>query len=171
MSGQPEFVRPAPTDVPALLEETLSKASGLADRKWALVGTPQALLADLDAQRVTQALLVLADNAAHHTAPGDRIVLGAGADAATLRLRVADTGTGVALADRGRIFARFARGNGSARRSDGAGLGLAIASAIAGAHGGHVEVSDGVGTGLPGQSGPGATFTLVLPLRAESEVR
>ncbi|MEJ2888707.1 sensor histidine kinase [Actinomycetospora aeridis] len=168
---QPEFVRRAPTEVPALLEETLRKASGLADRQWALVGAPEAVLADLDAQRVTQALLVLADNAAHHTVPGDRIVLGAAADDATLRLRVADTGTGVPAADRERIFARFARGSGAARRSDGAGLGLAIAGAIAGAHGGHVEVSDGVGTGLPGQSGPGATFTLVLPLRAESEVR
>ncbi|MEJ2862678.1 sensor histidine kinase [Actinomycetospora flava] len=166
---QPEFVRPAPTDVPALLEETLRKASGLADREWALVGAADPLVADLDAQRVTQALLVLADNAAHHTVPGDRIVLGAGADGSSLRLRVADTGTGVPVADRERIFARFARGSGPVRRSDGAGLGLAIAGAIAGAHGGHVEVSDGVGTGLPGQSGPGATFTLVLPLRQSSE--
>jgi two-component system, OmpR family, sensor kinase len=100
-------------------------------------------------------------------------VLGAAADGSSLRLRVADTGAGVAAADRERIiarFARFARGSGAARRSDGAGLGLAIASAIAGAHGGHVEVSDGVGTGLPGQTGPGPTFTLVLPLRADREV-
>ena len=32
-----------------------------------------------------------------------------------------------------------------------------------------VEVGDGVGTGRDGQSGPGATFTLVLPLLQSSE--
>jgi two-component system, OmpR family, sensor kinase len=167
---QPEFVSPAPTDVTALLEETLRKASGLADREWAVLRPAGPLVVDLDAQRVTQALLVLADNAAHHTAPGDRIVLGADTDRTSLRLRVADTGAGVAGADRERIFARFARGSGATRRSDGAGLGLAIAGAIAAAHGGRVELSDGVGTGLPGQTGPGATFILVLPLHPGTEV-
>lgn len=161
---QPSFVHPEPTDVDALLDETLVKARALADRRWERTdGGATGLVGVLDAQRLTQALLVLADNAAHHTGPGDRIVLGARRDEGALRLRVADTGTGVAAADRDRIFERFARGDGS-RRSDGAGLGLAIATAIAAAHGGRVELGDGIG-GAPGDTGPGATFTLVLPHR------
>lgn len=166
---QPTFVRPEPTDVEALLAETLTKATGLADRDWGRLGDAHGLVVALDAQRVTQALLVLADNAAAHTGPDDRIVLGVEHDGTELHLRVADTGTGVPAADRSRIFERFARGNGAApRRSDGAGLGLSIAAAIAGAHGGRVELSSGVGSGIAGQTGPGATFTLVLPAPSRS---
>ena len=48
-----------------------------------------------------------------------------------------------------------------ARRSEGAGLGLAIVRAIAEAHGGRVELESRVGHG--------ATFTLVLPLDGGEE--
>ncbi|NJK61928.1 MAG: ATP-binding protein [Synechococcaceae cyanobacterium SM2_3_1] len=57
------------------------------------------------------------------------------------------------------IFERFARG--SLRRSEGAGLGLAIVHAIVTAMGGHVE--------LHSQLGRGSTFTLVIPLRKVEE--
>ncbi|MDL5155057.1 sensor histidine kinase [Actinomycetospora termitidis] len=163
---QPAFVRPEPTDVDALVEETLAKARGLGDRHWGIVTSVGGLVQALDAQRITQALLALADNAVAHTVPADRIVLGAAMSGGVLELRVSDTGIGVADADRDRIFARFARGGG-ARRSEGAGLGLAVVGAIAAAHGGRVALSDGVGAGRPGESGPGATFTLVIPYRAE----
>ncbi|MCD2186266.1 sensor histidine kinase [Actinomycetospora soli] len=162
---QPTFVRPAPTDVGVLVEETLAKARGLGDRSWGVVASVDGLVAALDAQRITQALLALADNAVAHTVPADRIVLGASMEGGVLRLRVSDTGPGVAPADRDRIFGRFARGSGT-RRTDGAGLGLAVVGAIAAAHSGRVELSDGIGGGRPGESGPGATFTVVVPWRA-----
>ncbi|MET0768385.1 MAG: ATP-binding protein, partial [Solirubrobacteraceae bacterium] len=50
---------------------------------------------------------------------------------------------------------RFHRAGDGRRRSDGAGLGLAIVRAIAEAHGGHVE--------LDSREGAGSTFTLVIP--------
>lgn len=161
---QPTFVRTEPTDVDALVHETLRQAERLADRSWGVLSSADGTAA-LDAQRITQALLALADNAVAHTGPGDRIVLGATVGGGVLRLRVSDTGSGVADDDRERIFARFARGSGS-RRSDGAGLGLAVVGAIAAGHHGRVELSDGVGSGRPGETGPGATFTLVIPWRA-----
>ncbi len=163
---QPTFVRPEPTDVGVLVEETLAKARGLGDRSWGVVASVDGLVAALDAQRIVQALLALADNAVAHTGPADRIVLGAAMSGGVLRLRVSDSGSGVADADREHIFGRFARGSG-ARRSEGAGLGLAVVAAIAGAHGGRVELSDGIGAGRDGETGPGATFTLVIPFRAE----
>jgi signal transduction histidine kinase len=177
-AGQPQFVRPEPTDVAALLNETVAKARWLADRDWSVsgfeAGADPDLHADLDAQRLIQALLVLADNAARHTSEGDQIVFGAETSAdpqePVLRLWVADTGTGVAEHDRDRIFERFARGSDN-RRSDGAGLGLTIAAAIAAAHDGRLELSAGVGAGPPRHTGPGATFTLILPhLRRDSRV-
>jgi two-component system, OmpR family, sensor kinase len=69
---------------------------------------------------------------------------------------VRDGGPGVAPDDQERIFERFARASASRRRSDGAGLGLAIVRAIAEAHGGR--------TALSSRLGAGATFTIVIPL-------
>jgi two-component system OmpR family sensor kinase len=69
-------------------------------------------------------------------------------------LWVSDTGPGVAVADRDRIFERFSRGS-TARRTDGAGLGLSIVRAIAVAHGGQVLLDS-----VPGR---GATFTVEIP--------
>ena len=129
----------------------------LGDREWVLE-TAAGVDARLDPQRITQAVVALADNACRHTGPGDRIGLGSQLAGGRLRLWVTDTGPGVAVGDRARIFERFARGTGAPRRSDGAGLGLSIVRAIAVAHGGQVLLDS-----VPGR---GATFTMVVP-RAE----
>jgi signal transduction histidine kinase len=153
---RPDFVVPAPVDVADLTRDIVDKATPLADRRWE--ARPAAVVvADLDRERLTQAWMNLARNAVQHTAPGDRITVFSSSVGGNLELGVVDTGEGVAPEDRERIFDRFGRG-GSARRTraDGAGLGLAIASAIAAAHGGRVELRD--------TPGGGATFVLVLPL-------
>lgn len=151
---QPAFVQPRPVDVAALTTEVVSKVGGLGDRQWVLEHVAD-LDAVLDPQRVTQAVVALADNAVHVTSPGDRIGLGSRLTGDELRFWVADSGPGVAAEDRERVFERFGRGQAGARRTDGAGLGLSIVSAIAVAHGGRVALDS-----VPGH---GATFTLVLP--------
>ncbi|MER6942271.1 HAMP domain-containing sensor histidine kinase, partial [Nocardioides sp. NPDC000441] len=92
----------------------------------------------------------------------DRIAVGSATVDGTLRLWVRDTGPGVPAEDRDRIFERFARGaeTGSGDRP-GLGLGLAIVSAIATAHGGTVGVEDATPSG--------ARFTITLPARTEGE--
>ena len=74
-------------------------------------------------------------------------------------LRVADTGPGIALEDRERVFERFVRLDPS-RTAGGSGLGLAIARWIAEAHGGTLSI---------GASGPGGTVFAAdcLALRVE----
>ncbi|CAN5221961.1 HAMP domain-containing sensor histidine kinase [soil metagenome] len=151
---QPEFVRAEPTDLGSLARDIFEKACALADRRW-MLETVADVTVDLDAQRITQAVIQLAQNATQHTEPGDRIGIGSRATADELRIWVSDTGSGVAEADQERIFGRFARASQSARRSEGAGLGLSIVSAIARAHQGRVSLQS-----VPGH---GATFTLVLP--------
>lgn len=150
-----DFVVPGPVDVADLTHDIAAKAMPLADRVWE-VHASAVVVADLDRQRITQAWMNLVRNAIQHTAEGQRIVVYSTLKAGRLELAVRDEGEGVAAEDRGRIFDRFARGA-SARRtgSDGAGLGLAIASAIATGHGGSVEVRD--------TPGGGATFVLCLP--------
>jgi signal transduction histidine kinase len=69
---------------------------------------------------------------------------------------VRDGGSGVPLAERRAIFDRFVRG---ARARElgvpGTGLGLALVTHIAAAHGGRIE--------LDSEEGAGSTFRLVLP--------
>lgn len=150
------FVRIEPVDVEALVDDLLVKCSALAPRRWDIDAQAQGTVM-LDRQRITQAMLQLADNAVRHTSRSDTIALGSQIAGGTLQMWVRDTGSGVAVEDRARIFERFQHGRGS----EGAGLGLAIVGAIAEAHDGSVTVEDA--------PGGGALFRLVLPAQTEEE--
>jgi signal transduction histidine kinase len=155
---QPDFLRREPVDLSVFTTDLLVKARALAPRAWRLeaVGDGRLLA---DRQRLTQALLQLAQNATQHTGPGEVIRIGSAADDRVARFWVADCGPGVPPGDRARIFERFARGAASRPAppaGGGAGLGLAIVRAIAMAHGGTVRVG--------GEPGEGAVFTLELGL-------
>ena len=153
---RPGFIRPEPIDVPAFTREVLEKARALGPRSWELDGLGRGTVVG-DRQRLTQAMMNLARNAAQHT--GDEATIGVGSSVADgwVRFWVRDTGPGVRVADQERIFGRFARADGGVRRSEGSGLGLAIARAVAEAHHGRIDLNS--------EPGKGATFTVVLPAR------
>jgi signal transduction histidine kinase len=152
---QSHFLQAETIDVTEFVDELFSKASSLANRKWHLVNRcPDKIVGDR--QRLTGALLNLAQNATQHTQPADLIELGAVTDQKEVRFWVRDTGEGISAEDQRRIFDRFARAANSYRRSEGVGLGLAIAKAIAEAHHGSIE--------LTSQIGAGSTFSIVIPL-------
>lgn len=149
----PDFLQEGTVAIDELVETVRTTVSTLGARDWRVEArTGVTIRADL--QRLVQALVQLVHNAVVHTEEGDRITIGAVADAGTVELWVADAGPGVALADRAAIFERFRRAEGR-RRSEGAGLGLAIVRAIAEAHGGSVRVE----TAPEG----GARFVIELP--------
>jgi signal transduction histidine kinase len=150
---RPDFLRWGVVSVADLVDDVLDKARALAERNWQVEARAGGEVSG-DAQRLTQALLQLAANAARYTGPGDLVALGSATAGSEVRLWVRDTGPGVAEEDRERIFTRFARGRG-ARGAEGAGLGLPIVAAIAEAHGGRIELAT-----APGE---GATFAVVLP--------
>jgi signal transduction histidine kinase len=152
---QPDFLRPRVVDLDELTIRMLENARGLAKRDWRLEGTADGR-ATLDEQRLMQAVLQLAANAVRHTTEGGLVAVGSQVRDGHVRFWVRDTGPGVSVEDRDRIFERFYRGRSGYRRSDGAGLGLSIVRAIAEAHGGRVE--------LDSEPGHGATFTIVIPL-------
>ena len=157
-SLRPDFVRLAPLDVGQLTDEVLDKARGLGDRDWRVEARADVEVV-ADRQRLTQALLQLADNAVKHTAPGTVIAVGSAAEDREVRLWVRDEGAGIAPSDHGRIFERFGRAE-AGRGTSGSGLGLAIVRAIAQAHGGRIE--------LDSAPGAGSTFALVLPGRSST---
>ena len=152
------FLHPKLVDVGPLTREVFEKLAALGDRDFVLDSVAEGT-AILDAQRMTQALLALADNACRYTNDGDRIGLGSVRDRGQVKFWVSDCGPGIDDADRTRIFDRFSRGSAGGKRSDGAGLGLAIVRAIAVAHGGRIQLDS-----VPGQ---GATFTVVIPVGGE----
>lgn len=150
---RPDFVRPAMVDLADFTDEAFAKARALGSRRWRLEESGDAPVV-IDAQRLTQAWLQLAENAVKYSEPGSVVALGSSAAAGQLRLWVRDEGVGIAPAELERVFERFARID-SGRGIEGSGLGLTIVRAIAQAHGGHVEVTS--------QPGAGATFTIVVP--------
>ncbi|MFG1819253.1 sensor histidine kinase [Kribbella sp. NPDC049174] len=151
-SDRPGFLELGEVNLTELVVEVVAKARPLADRAWRVAATADATIV-ADGQRLTQALMQLLSNAVRHTKAGDRIEVGSHLDAdGSVLLWVADSGPGVAPEDRERIFERFARGN-DQRRTEGAGLGLAIVRSIAQGHGGDVRLAPG----------PGARFELTLP--------
>lgn len=152
---RPDFLTRDPVDVQALTDEVFVKASALGDRRWMLDASGDGVVL-ADRQRLTQAVVALADNAVRHTSLRDEIGIGSAVGDGVARLWVRDTGPGIRPEDQKRIFDRFQRASGGRHKSDGAGLGLSIVRAIAHAHGGEVEV----------ESAPaaGAVFTITLPL-------
>jgi hypothetical protein len=109
-----------------------------------------------DAARLHQVLANLLANARTHTPPGSTVTARLAVDGAEAVIEVADDGPGIPPALLPHVFERFARGDASRSRAAGStGLGLAIAWAVVGAHGGQVGVA----------SRPGETvFRVRLPL-------
>ncbi|WP_308282903.1 sensor histidine kinase [Pseudonocardia nigra] len=152
-SERPDFVRPEPVDLVDLTSDIDAKLRAIGPRRWQLAAIAEGE-AVIDAQRVTQAVVQLAQNAVQHTNPGAEIRFGSSIDDGGLSFWISDTGPGVRHEDGPAIFQRFSRGStgGARAHRTGAGLGLSIVTAIAEAHDGWVELLS-----VPGE---GATFTL-----------
>ena len=101
----------------------------------------------LDADRLREVLGNLVDNA---LAAGAPVAVTVSEAARRLRIDVADRGPGVPEGDRERIFEPFVTG-----KTQGTGLGLAVARRIVEAHGGTLTAHD--------RAGGGAIFRLELP--------
>lgn len=108
--------------------------------------------AAFDRDRILQVFLNLLGNAVKFSPRGGKIWLGMEANDGLVRVSVSDTGPGVPIAQRKRIFRRFTQGE---RGKGGAGLGLYIAHRIVEAHGGKI--------GVESRSGTGSTFFFTLP--------
>jgi signal transduction histidine kinase len=134
-----------------LVSETVAAMTPAAEAKQVAVRAELAgdlVPASANPEQIQRVLFNLIQNAIRHTPADGSVVVRAEPRAGGVEIEVADTGEGIADADRALVFDPFFQGGARAARSDGgAGLGLAIARAIVEAHGGRIWLDDAMPSG------------------------
>jgi len=157
LDGQVSISR-VPVDLRELLSEVAANIESLAEAKELRLE----VRADSDATvngdpgYLKRLLLNLLDNAIKFTPAKGRIELGLERDREVVRIRIADTGPGIATAEMPMLFERFYRG-GASREAGGSGLGLSLCREIARLHGGEISAGN--------RSGGGSEFIVTLQLK------
>ena len=154
----------APMDLRTLAADALHDTTALdPTRPVSLTGPggsvgPSAALVLGDEARLRQVVTNLVGNAVRHTPPGTPVRIGVGTMGGHGVIEVADQGPGLTPEQSLRVFERFYRVDASRSRQEGggAGLGLAIVSALVAAHSGDVQVES--------TPGAGALFRVRLPV-------
>lgn len=109
-----------------------------------------------DPVQLMQIVTNLLANVRTHTPPATTATVDVFADGSDAVVRVADTGPGISSEVRPRLFERFIRRNDAGVKTGGAGLGLAIVTALVDEHDGTVQLAD---------SAPGGTvFEVRIPV-------
>jgi signal transduction histidine kinase len=141
-ADEQEFLRPREVELPSFARELLEGARTTADRRFELGPIPDGSV-EADPDRLVQALRNLLRNAVDYTSAGGLVRLVGSASGDRVTLAVEDDGPGIPVAHRERVFDRFHRTDSARTRvHGGAGLGLAIARAVAEAHGGTIWASE-----------------------------
>jgi signal transduction histidine kinase len=110
-----------------------------------------------DANRITQVITNILDNAIRYTPENGKVILAAKQAESGIQISIQDSGPGIKDEEVGRIFDRFYRLDASRNRDEGgSGLGLAIVRSIVQAHGGRIWAESKTGQGL--------TIFILIPL-------
>lgn len=110
-----------------------------------------------DEQRFMQVVLNLLSNAVKYNRDNGKVTIEASeTDAGLLRIKVCDTGIGIAPPDLAKLFLPFERLGANKSEVEGTGLGLALSRSLMHAMGGSISVDSVLGQGT--------TFCLELPL-------
>lgn len=156
----------APVDVGSMLGAVGSRLAPATGAKSVVLrlDVPRDLpLVTADARRLEQVLINLVDNAVKFTPEGGVVSLRAGQQGRGVQVEVTDTGVGIDPREAGRIFERFYKVGKGRSRTEGAGLGLAIAHHLLQLHGSQLRV-----VSLPGH---GSRFSFGLPVTEADALR
>jgi two-component system sensor histidine kinase BaeS len=123
--------------------------------RWRADFPPDLPSAEIDPDRLAQALGNIISNAIKFTPRGGSVDIRAGAGKDGAWIRVHDSGPGIPPEEQERVFTPFYRGSAGRRFPQGMGLGLGIARDLVNAHGGSIELESTPTTG--------STFTIRLP--------
>jgi len=117
----------------------------------------------LDYLQIDQVLTNLIENAVRYTPSDSPIEISVNVEGDQMVISVADRGPGIPSTDLERVFDKFYRVLGTAERTTGSGLGLAVCKGLVEAHGGHIWAEN--------REGGGAIFRFTLPLGSKERVR
>jgi len=158
LSTRHDTLRLGTTHVGALLDDMVSDYFDRDRDRLEIVNRVGELEAELDAARVLLMLKNLVSNALRYSAPdAGPVEVEAAVAEGELVFRVSDRGPGISVEQAGHIGEAFYRGDPSRTRdTGGTGLGLYLATLVARAHGGSLELTN------PGE--PGARFEVRIPL-------
>jgi len=153
------------TDMPSLVRRVARKFLTIAqDREIQFeVNVPDdSVLVHSDTDRLEQVFTNLLDNAFRHTSASGSVLISMTTGTNHVRIRVADTGSGIPDADIPFIFERFYKADKARTRSvGGTGLGLSITRHIVYEHGGDIVVESNLGAGT--------VFTVVIPIDVKAK--
>lgn len=147
-----------PLNLNVLIKEVVTEELSLAEKSGVTLEdhVPENLPAVLgDRGLIERVLINLVDNALKFTPPGERVWIEAEPDTEEVQVAVVDTGAGIPLEDRTRVFEKFTQVQGRTGTKRGLGLGLAFCRMAVEAHGGRIWIEDG-----PGENGSRLVFTL-----------
>lgn len=110
-----------------------------------------------DRSKLKQLIIILLDNAIKYNKDNGTVSVSLLANKGYANIKITDTGIGINLNERDKIFNRFYRGEKSRQKNpDGSGLGLAIAKVIVDEHKGDIS--------LESKICEGSSFTVKIPL-------
>jgi len=157
--GQRIAVRPI--DLSALVADCSRAAAVIASAKEMHLSTqiPAGHMVVGNDDLLRRLVMNLLDNALQYTPSGGSVDITVARTASRVTITVADTGSGIPVHERERIFERFVRLDTARTVSAGAGLGLPIARWIACRHGGTVVVRE--------RDGGGSVFTFEMAAGAQ----
>lgn len=120
------------------------------------IDIPPDLRLDIDSGLIRRALKQLLENAWKYSPPDSPIQIEGRIEEGQAIISVMDRGPGIAADELERIFDKFYRGRRLRARTEGTGMGLAIAKGIIEAHGGKIRAQN--------RQGGGAAIVFTLPL-------
>ena len=148
-----------PTYLPAVVDSEITQLTeGAAAKDITLIFDKPAKfpMLNLDEMKIRQVIMNFTDNAIYYTPSGGRITISLKDKKDTVEFTVKDTGIGVPLNERHKLFTKFYRANNARRaRPDGTGLGLFMAKKVVVAQGGSIIFDS--------KEGKGSTFGFSFP--------
>jgi len=126
----------------------------------ALELAPDVDLVDGDERRLRQIVYNLLSNAVKFTPEGGSVVVASAQVDGEVQVSVTDTGPGIVVADRERIFEEFQQTDVGVQQREGTGLGLALSKRLVELHGGRIWVES--------EPGHGSRFVFTLPIKEGS---
>ena len=152
--GRDRFVE---TDIGKMIEDLVEVYGPLAEERGFTLTARGGAMAVVHRELIGQALANLVDNAMKYGRPDGRIALSVARSEDAVTLAVDDDGPGIPEAQRAEALRRFGRLD-PARSAGGAGLGLALAAAVARLHGGTITLGD---------NAPGLSVRIALPVEPD----